>query len=630
MASGRTIAVATGLLVALAATGVLVVFVLGDRSRDAEAPEPEVVELLPRAAVSDEAPSLEGRADARPLRMASLAALLAALLDEDEKEDEQGEGRDAIYEELRARAQGDPGLIQRLVERLDHVETRGTALRALTALGAPAARPLASWGLRQNDAWCHTALELLRGLGPEAASAVDLLLERLAGEEDAWMWRALFDVLAAVGPAARQAVPLLTELLTPPLDDTVVRDAAVALAAIDGDNPATAEVYRAALLDEETLARPGVLEAVGRLGPAAAPLVPLVIELLVDPEDATRIQAAASLGALGITSRAVLDALASMLEHDHQHGQRAAAAALVALGPAGGRTLARVAGRVEDVDVRLNAAQVLMGAEGHGEACAEVLLSVLQEECDRGWKQRALVFFARLDPPPRAERVLPTLLQALEDPALAQQACHALSNVPGDAARTALVAALGRPDAPELGVSALDALLRSMAEDPERDALLASLLGPETPRPLVWAALQRLPRLAPKGRASVLLPALEPWLKHEDPSLRALAHQGLGRLTGDEGVLVDRLVAGLADGPIVAACASALQFFPEHAARSVPPLVDALLVLPADSPWRFTLQWAPVTLARGWSGARPWIAARRETADEEGRKKLDELLSRMR
>ena len=406
--------------------------------------------------------------------------------------------------------------------------------------------------------------------------------------------------------------------------------AALALAAIDGENPATLEVFRAALLDEETLARPGVLVALGRLGPAAAPLVPLVIELLVDPEDRARIEAAAALGALGMPTRPVLDALVSMLEHDHQHGQRAAASALVALGPAGARALANVAARVEDIDVRLSAAQVLMGTDGHGEACAEVLLSVLQEECDKGWKQRALIFFARLDPPPRAERVLPTFLQALEDPALAQQACHALSNVPGDEARAALVAALGRPDAPELGVSALDARLRSMAEDPERDALIATLLASETPRALVWATLQRLPRLAPKGRASVLLPALEPWLASDDAGLRGTAHHGLGYLAGDEGVLVDRLVRGLGDGEIVAACAGALRFFPQHAARSVPAIVEALLELPADSPYRYPLQWAPVTLAREWSGARPWIESRRETADEEGRKRLDEVLARMR
>ena len=48
--------------------------------------------------------------------------------------------------------------------------------------------------------------------------------------------------------------------------------------------------------------------------------------------------------------------------------------------------LARVAARVENIDVRLNAAQILMATEGHGEACAQVLLSVLQEECDKGWK----------------------------------------------------------------------------------------------------------------------------------------------------------------------------------------------------------------------------------------------------
>ena len=157
MASGRTIAVATGLLVALGATGVLVAFVLGDRSPDAGTAGSEVVELPPRADVPDDAPSLEGRSDARPLKTASLAALLAGLLDEDEKEDEEGEGRDAIYEELRVRAQGDAGLIQRLVELLDDVATMGTALWALTARGAPAARPLAAGGLRRPPWTCSSS-----------------------------------------------------------------------------------------------------------------------------------------------------------------------------------------------------------------------------------------------------------------------------------------------------------------------------------------------------------------------------------------------------------------------------------------------------------------------------------------
>ena len=626
MASGRTIAVATGLLVALVATGLLLALVLGDRSTDAVTPGPDLVEPAPRTDVPDQAPSLEGRPDARPLKTAALDDLLAALAADAEDE------RAAAGIELRERVRLDASLVRRLIERLDHVETIGSALRALAAIGAPAARPLAEWGLGlgQANGWRFRALDLLRRMGPEAAPAVDPVLESLPREADPRVRRVMFDLLVAVGPAARQAVPLLTGWLTPPLDDAAVRDAAVALAAVDGENPATLEVLRGALLDEETLARPGVLEAVARLGPAAAPLIPLLIDLLEDPEDATRFQAAAALGALGGGDPRVVAALVSMLEHDHQQGQRSAASALHALGPAGARALARVGARVEDVDVRLTAARALMGAEGHGDECARVLLSVLQEGCDKGWKSRALIFLAQLDPPPRAQLVLPTILSLLEDPTLAMDACRALANVPGDEARAALTAVLGRRDDPELGTAALDALLRAMAEDPGRDAFLASLLVADTPPARATVVLQRVWRLAPKGQASVLLPALEPWLAHGDPALRRVAHQGLARLAGEEDARFERLMRGLADGEIVAVCADGLRVFPTHAERSVPAIVEALLPLPVDSPQRYSLSWAPVFLARGWPGARAWIEARRETADEAGRRTLDELLSLMR
>ena len=128
----------------------------------------------------------------------------------------------------------------------------------------------------------------------------------------------------------------------------------------------------------------------------------------------------------------------------------------------------------------------------------------------------------------------------------------------------------------------------------------------------------------------MLLPALEPWLQSEEAGLRAQAHLGLGRLAGDESVLVDRLLEGLGDTEIVWAAASALRWFPKHASRTVPALVEALLALPADSPYRFTVFWAPVFLTRGWPGARAWVEQRRETATEAQHKTLDELLSRMR
>ena len=101
-------------------------------------------------------------------------------------------------------------------------------------------------------------------------------------------------------------------------------------------------------------------------------------------------------------------------------------------------------------------------------------------------------------------------------------------------------------------------------------------------------------------------------------------------MQGDDEVRVRRLLEGLDDPRIVVACASALRLLPAFAHRTVPALVEALLALPADSPYEFNVSWAAIGLARSWPGTRAWVTKRKTSTDEVGGKRLQNLLRRIR
>jgi len=618
----RTLAYGGVLAVALAA--VLAAFLLvpredaGDGAADGDAP------VVARDDVPLEGATLAGRGDERPLRTASLEKLLEHL------KAGEGDDYDRAVTELRTRAGDDADFVRLLAERLRN-RWDWSVLQALVAIGAPAAVPLAELAVAADEAYRGESFWALAELGEEAASAASLLHERLVSSDDANLRHHLITALGRIGPGASVAVPTLLALLEPPLDDDVAGAAAESVAQIAGATPEVLAALRAVILDEETRSRPRAIAALAHLGPAAASLTPLLLDLLEDGEDATRLEAAGALGAMGEASPRVLDALAAMLEHDHMQGQMAAARALVALGSGGLAALTRTATQAEDVDVRLNAARVLMETAGAQEPlCTGLLVSVLEADCDRGWKKQALACLASLDPPPPAAAVLPQLRACLDDPTLAEFAVRVLPRLGGEEARGLLVAALTGKDERGLEEAALDAVVSVPSKDPARDALIADLLRPDRPLALVRATLGRLRRLSPKGRAGVLLPALEPFFESDDVQLRADAYAALAWLDGDEAGRVRLLLEGLHDEPVAVVCLNGLLSFPRHAPTTLPAAVELVLSLPENAPQRPGATWTTARLAGRWTGGRAWLEARREGASEAERARLDELLTRLR
>ncbi|MFF2078673.1 HEAT repeat domain-containing protein [Kitasatospora sp. NPDC058162] len=161
-----------------------------------------------------------------------------------------------------------------------------SALQTLQRFGPVAAPALPT--IRELAAHCPegkvalAALAALRAVGGEAEDALprllDLLHDNEAPSDD------VADVLAEFGPAAAAALPRLRELLTHSYDWTRVHGAA-AIWAIGGE-PEAETVLPVLLTAWEGNSVTGrlVVPALQRMGPAAAPAVPVLLAQLARPE----------------------------------------------------------------------------------------------------------------------------------------------------------------------------------------------------------------------------------------------------------------------------------------------------------------------------------------------------------
>src|SRR5262249_55674712 len=135
-----------------------------------------------------------------------------------------------------------------------------------------------------------------------------------------------------------------------------------------------------ALWDEHWGVRSSAAEALGRMGPAAAPATPALIALLESPEeDWVHSAAAEALGQIGPGAEAALPALREKLKHPDSYVRVHAALALWLLGSKRDGLAEATAGLHDRRDrVRVTAAEALWRLRGDKEAIA-VLIEVLEE-----------------------------------------------------------------------------------------------------------------------------------------------------------------------------------------------------------------------------------------------------------
>ena len=214
---------------------------------------------------------------------------------------------------------------------------------------------LLATGLRDADAL--TRRMAIRGtgqLGEEAASLMPILFERFRETEPA-MSREAIRALGRVDPQGERLTPYLVHALKDP-SPRVRADAAVGLGQIA--NPAVLPDLMGASRDPVKNVRLEALRAIGRLGPAGAPAVPMLLGQLAAGDREVGFVAAETLSGMGAAS---FEPLRQKLLDPNPRVRERALFALGSMGPQAHAAKHDIesARRDPDADVRAAAAQAL-------------------------------------------------------------------------------------------------------------------------------------------------------------------------------------------------------------------------------------------------------------------------------
>jgi len=409
------------------------------------------------------------------------------------------------------------------------------AVRSLADLGGRAV-PLLVESLKNPKSRYWSAIALAE-IGPEAAPAVEVLTEQLASGDTHECVQAMI-ALGAIGKGAQPAVDDLVRELDSRdpsrrlgaafalgrIGDPSAKEPLVRLAAASDADPFMKSIAQWAgvkieprdiaardaavlalvrgLANDAAGVRSGSVSALSDLAPtlddaAAATLAEKFVELLADPDDDTRVQAATSLVRLG---------------------RRGA-------GP--------LAAAIEDPDRRLFAME-LLAAIGPDAAPALDRLAKVLEAGDPAAAGEAALAIAAIGPP--AARLVPALDKLLSSPAGGDSAA-------GKQQRYAVAYALGR-----IGAEAKPALERLQVLGTSDDEMLATVA--------TWSALKIGPADASFGQSAV--PVLRKALRSHVELVRVEAAAALGDLgaVAQSAVPILELVAEDDPAPTVRAAAA--------------------------------------------------------------------------
>jgi HEAT repeat protein len=208
------------------------------------------------------------------------------------------------------------------------VATADRIFNAFASLG-PRIVPLALEALRDPDPRRRErAMRVLSKLGVEAAAAVPDLIAVLRDPNPKLRQEALY-VLGAIGPPAASAVPALVIVLTD-ADPQIQQTAAYALGKIGPAAAAAVPALTQLANSADELVKITAIWALFQMGPPGAELVrtsvPVFMAALASPREIVRIEAAMSLGRLGLSAQTAIPLLEKAAQQDPSPQVRTAAA----------------------------------------------------------------------------------------------------------------------------------------------------------------------------------------------------------------------------------------------------------------------------------------------------------------
>jgi len=461
---------------------------------------------------------------------------LARALDSDD-EDERFEAAYALAEMGPKAADAVPALV-----RAFRKESRDTGMcaDALIRIG-PAAVP-ALVRLINDEEWeirC-AARDILQDIGPGATSAIPVLLEELKKDEEnpfqcrstrsGWCGVVYFsalgsvvDLLAAMGPSA---VPELCRALHHP--NVAVRGGAAYSLGLMGSDakeavPAIIEAWKKERTRPETdrRLRDMYVWALGSIGPAAKPAVPLLQKALAEPErPSPRKTKKVFLGDIGIDIDAFqrADSFSEL------------AIALASIAPGDERTLAILLDRLRRNEFPALSWKGRTVWNAFGVDAVIGLVGLLKHESDQVRRKAGyFLWLTTLKDAPRAESSVPVLIGLLSDEERRDTAVRLLGEIgpPASAVLAPLEALLANRNP---GDDLTDVARAVALIDPGNETAIKVLIGElrhDDPDRREWAAwdLREI-----RQSASAAVPALIACLDDENPAVRRQATEALGAI----------------------------------------------------------------------------------------------------
>lgn len=442
-----------------------------------------------------------------------------------------------------------PGLIGVVQNRDKSTLHRYRALRVLTDLGrkAKAAKPVFEAGMK--DKILPLAIESAYGyalLNGDMAAALPLFREGLKSESLFVLWNTAHSIeklgdraratvpdlipllshkereiriaaargICTMGPAAIPAIKTIANLLNSkdPRERFQIADAFEKLGPNAKDAlPILVQRLRAKDLDQ--IKPQPVLTVIGNLGPAAAPAVPALLDLLDQKRSIFRNQVIDVLGEIGPAAKPAAPRLISLLEDPNRYTRSSAAGALGKIGPEAKVAVPALQNHLDDKDasVRISAASALALVTRDAKPQVEFLIQMWNDELPDplAWPTSMPIRFgvagalSELGPNARPARDLlldavSTMRDAMDTPFVPK----ALGNLHEDA---------------DLIVPKLVALFDNKA--------------PDLTRMRTWpAAIEILGMLGPKAKAAV--PRLRQLLDDDEDDVANAAAKALKRIEG--------------------------------------------------------------------------------------------------
>jgi uncharacterized protein (TIGR03067 family) len=263
-----------------------------------------------------------------------------------------------------------------------------SAREAIPALRAEQKRPF--WWVRAS------ATVALAKIVPTPREAVDILLAALKDPEPQ-VRSAAVGAIRELGSRGRDAVPVLLDALSHPNKDVRV-GLALALARIGSDTRDLDLLGTAMQVPDEAVLRV-VVDALGEMGSAAAPAVPLLAEGLKAPNADVRLRAVTALGKIGAASPETVPTLFTALNDADARVRGAAVDALGEIGAASGGTLPALVTSLKDADARVRySALAAIGQQGLAARDALPVLIVALDDSDDAVRRQAWTMLERLRP----------------------------------------------------------------------------------------------------------------------------------------------------------------------------------------------------------------------------------------